>query len=57
MCLVHKLGLAEAVGVDWSSPVTALHECRMPALDYLVYQVLHPLRRVSDKADTWLYRS
>ena len=26
MCLVHELGLVVAVGVDWSSPVTALHE-------------------------------
>ena len=25
MCLVHGLGLAEAVGVDWPLLVTALH--------------------------------
>ena len=26
MCLVHELGLVVAVGVDWLSPATALHE-------------------------------
>ena len=26
MCLVHELGLAVVVGVDWLSHVTALHE-------------------------------
>ena len=40
MCLVHELGLAEAVGVDWSSPVTELYEtphasARLPRLSGL----------------------